>query len=215
MTVPQMLLGSTRSTSLLARMAALGWGRLVAGEEAKPKSDEAWALDNGVFGAFKAGRAWTDTTFTWGLNRAERSISSGRIMRPLFAVLPDVVGSADSLQVSLAWHAQIGRLFDMPWYLVLQDGMLESDVAAVLQGGQIAGLFLGGSDAFKATAPAWCELAHAHGAKFHFARVSTVARLQQAHAIGADSCDTTQPLWSEKAFARFESAWRELSGARA
>jgi hypothetical protein len=207
----QILLGSTRSTELLRRMAALSWGRLFAAEIPTPERREPWALDNGVFGAWKGGRDWCDAAFVNALHRAERRIACDRIGRPLFAVLPDIVASAQSLDFSLAWHARVGRLFDVPWYLVVQNGFSADDVRAAVKGRNLAGIFLGGDDAFKATAGSWCSLAHELGVRFHFARVSTPARLRAAHAIGADSCDTTQPLWSEQCWRRFEGAARSLS----
>lgn len=205
-----MLLGSTRSRSLLRRMKTLGWGRLFVAEEPKPIAGEAWALDNGVFGAWKSERSWDEQAFIYGLNRAERAISVGRIASPLFAVLPDVVASAESLHFSLDWHNRIGRLFNVPWFLVLQNGMRREDVVTVLRDGIVKGLFLGGDDEFKRSAPMWCALAHEQRVRFHYARVSTVSRLQEAWSIGADSCDTTQPLWSEESFDRFDRAWCEL-----
>lgn len=203
----RLLLGSTRSRALLDRMAALGWGRLFASERPHPVAGEPWALDNGVFGAWRSERAWSELPFTWALTRAERAMQVGRLHAPLFAVLPDRVADASSLAYSLAWHERIGRLYSVPWALVLQNGMKRADVVAALRTGVVSTLFLGGDDVFKLTARSWCELAHEHGARFHFARVSTVARLLEARAMGADSADTTQPMWSVKAFDRFERAW--------
>lgn len=210
----QVLLGSTRSRELLRRMKALGWGRLFAGEVPTPSAGEPWALDNGVFSSWKSGEPWTDTAFVTGLNRYERAHSVAKMAPPLFAVLPDRVADPSSLAFSLDWLERVGFQWDVPWYLVLQNGMTADRVRAALRANpQIAGLFLGGDDAFKLEARAWCELAHGEGRRFHFARVSTVARLKEAHAIGADSCDTSQPLWSQQAWERFERAALELGDA--
>jgi hypothetical protein len=211
---PQVLLGSTRSRDLLRRMRELGWGRLFANEIPKPLDGEPWALDNGVFPAWKAGVEWDEQPFLTGLHAIERRIACGRMQMPLFTVLPDRVADSESLRFSLDWYERKGRYFEVPWYLVLQNGFRPDDVRAAMRNIPIAGLFLGGDDDFKLTAPMWCELAHAESARFHFARVSTVGRLEIAYAIGADSCDTTQPLWSEEAFDRFASAVERLSERR-
>lgn len=207
----QVLLGSTRSRALLGRMKRLGWGRLFAAEIPHPAAHEPWALDNGVFAAWRAGTAWNEQPFLTALFATERKVSVGKIARPLFAVLPDRVADPSSLDVSLAWLDRIGCLVPMSWFLVLQNGMDRERIRDVLEARpEIAGLFLGGDDDFKTTASSWCSLAHDLRRRFHFARVSTTRRLTEAYAIGADSCDTTQPLWSEDAFDRFERAWLSL-----
>lgn len=213
MSLPQVLLGSTRSRDLLQRMQSLGWGRLFAAERPKPAALEAWALDNGVFGAWKGGHAWNEQAFLWCLHAAERGTWTRRFQPPMFAVLPDIVADAGSLHHSMDWWARKGRLYDVPWFLVVQNGMTVEDVRHALRSAPIAGLFLGGDDDFKRTAPMWCELAHSEERRFHYARVSTAERLREACAIGTDSCDTTQPLWSAEGFARFERAWLELREA--
>lgn len=163
---------------------------------AAPYDGEPWGLDNGAFTAWKGGRPFDAEAF-----RARVTHSLTLATPPTVAVLPDVVGAGlDSLATSLAW---LDELPPLPWFLAVQDGMSEADVEPHLP--RLAGLFLGGTDAFKRTARRWCSLAHAHGKRFHFARVSTHARLAAAHDMGADSCDSSQPLWSEDHWARFES----------
>lgn len=130
-----------------------------------------------------------------------------RLHAPTFAVLPDIVGAGDrSLEHSERW---LDRLPSLPWYLAVQDGMTETSVSELLP--RVAGLFLGGTDAFKATASAWSALARRHGKRFHFARVSTLHRVQAARRSRADSVDSTQMLWSEDHWRRFER-WVTDSG---
>jgi len=120
------------------------------------------------------------------------------------AVAPDVVcGGLRSLEFSLAWLA---RLPPWPWYLAVQDGMGVDDVEAAIH--LFDGIFLGGSDDFKWTARYWCDLAHAHGKKFHFARAGTLKKVTFARRIGADSCDSAFPLWSMRRFEQFLAAWK-------
>ena len=164
-----------------------------------PRSDEPWALDNGVFSAWKSGDPWRASVFLRSLEKARE------LPPPVFAVLPDVVGGGvASITHSMRWRAVLP---EMPWYLAVQDGMSREDVAAVLP--ELAGLFLGGTDDFKATAPVWRDLASKHGKRFHYARVSTEHRLRAAIDVGADSADSTQMLWSKEHFTRFERWWRD------
>lgn len=195
-----MLTGSTCSRKLVDRLIANGWGRLFCGKP-RPRAGEPWALDNGVFSSWKTGKPWNESAFL-------RSVSFAvDLHAPLFAVLPDVVGGGvDSLRHSMAWRA---RLPALPWFLAVQDGMTIDDVASVLP--DVAGLFLGGTDAFKASARVWCDLAHAHGRRFHYARTSTEHRLRAAIECGADSADSSQMLWSQEHWARFERWWRDLN----
>lgn len=189
------MVGSTRSRKLVARCRELGWGRMFAQWWAAPYDGEPWGLDNGAFAAWKGGQAFDAESF-----RARVAHAATLATPPTVAVLPDVVGGGlDSLATSMRW---LDELPPMPWYLAVQDGMTEADVAPHLP--RLAGLFLGGTDAFKRTARRWCALAHAHGRRFHFARVSTRARLAAAWDMGADSCDSSQPLWSDDHWSRFE-----------
>jgi hypothetical protein len=193
-----LFIGGTRTHRLIDRATALGWGRLFT-EKPTPRAGEPWALDNGVFGAWKAGKPWSAAAFLKSLEQ------SAELHAPTLAVLPDVVGGgAASIAHSMRWLAVLP---ERAWYLAVQDGMTTDDVAAVLP--EVAGLFLGGTDAFKATAPVWCELAHRHGKRFHYARVSTENRLRAALDCGADSADSSQMLWSQEHWQRFERWWSD------
>lgn len=189
------MVGSTRSTRLVARIRSLGWGRMFAQGRATPYDGEPWGLDNGAFAAWRSGVPFDAERFR---RRVDQALT---VSRPALGVLPDLVGEGvRSLAMSLEWLERLPA--EIPWYLPVQDGMTAADVAPVLP--RLAGLFLGGTDAFKRTAREWCEFAHAHGRRFHFARVSTAARLRAARDMGADSCDSSQPLWSDDHWRRFE-----------
>ena len=102
------------------------------------------------------------------------------------------------------------------WYLAVQDGM---DPAATLDRGHpafyaggvpmglaFAGVFLGGTAPWKeATARAWRAAADRWGMRLHYARASSARKLRHAFDVGADSVDSTQPLWTiagREAYAR-------------
>ncbi len=193
-----LFIGSTRTHRLVDRSRANGWGRLFV-DKPTPRDGEPWALDNGVFAAWKGNAKWSAAAFLKSLEQSDA------LHPPTLAVLPDVVGGGNaSIVWSMKWRAVLP---DRAWYLAVQDGMTREAVTAVLP--DVAGLFLGGTDAFKATAPAWCELAHAHGKRFHYARVSTENRLRAALECGADSADSSQMLWSAEHWARYERWWHD------
>ena len=61
---------------------------------------------------------------------------------------------------------------------------------------KFAGLFLGGTDKFKATAYYWRELSHKYGKRFHYGRAGTRRKILHAVESGADSADSAFPLWT-------------------
>ena len=120
---------------------------------------------------------------------------------PFMCVLPDIVaGGLESLALSLRWLDELPA--HLPWYLVVQDGMTAADVEPHLH--RVAGLFLGGTNEFKATAKVWADLAHAHGKLFHFGRAASIPKIQLALASGCDSLDTTFPLWTNERMSLFQ-----------
>jgi len=75
----------------------------------------------------------------------------------------------------------------------------------------ILGIFLGGSSQWKIdNASTWAEAAKRHRMNFHYARAGTIAKLRQAHAVGADSVDSAFPMWTSERWSAFERAWLEL-----
>ena len=100
------------------------------------------------------------------------------------------------------------REYDFPWYLAVQDGMGVEDVRPHLH--LFQGLFLGGSDRFKATAYRWSALAHSYQLKFHYGRASTPGKLAAAFRSNADSCDSSFPLWTTERMQTFIWRWQGL-----
>jgi hypothetical protein len=189
------LVGDASSRRIVAELQALGWGRMRVERRRTPWRGEPWALDNGAFKCWKLGLPWDAGRFLgmvdWALTQATP---------PLFGVLPDVVAAgAASLDHSLAWRARLPEA--IRWYLPLQDGMREADVLPHIE--RLSGLFLGGTDAFKATAARWCRLAHAHGLRFHYARAGTACKVAAAFRVGADSLDSAFPLFHRERWRRF------------
>ena len=171
----------------------VGWGRMYIEKTPKPYEGEKWGWDNGVFRDFKAGTPFNEAMFE---KRLEKAYSAGV---PYLAVVPDIIsGGLDSLSFSLEWLKKIPS--DWPWYLAVQDGMKIDDVEPIIE--RFAGLFLGGSNSFKATAWHWRELAHKHGKRFHYGRAGTEKKILHAKLVKADSADSAFPLWTKERLKR-------------
>lgn len=180
---------------MIERLTGLGWGRMFAESRCTPTTGEAWGFDNGAFAAWRSGGPWDAGRWYDRMEDAEE-----RHLQPYLAVYPDVVGD---------WQATIRSAYrylfrvpgEWPWYLALQDGARPEDIIPLL--GHIAGLFLGGTDRFKLEAEFWCEWAHEHGLRFHYARAGTLNKVDHARRIGADSLDSAFPLWTTERFESF------------
>lgn len=170
----------------------------------RPWEGEWWGFDNGAYRDWLRGAPFDGDRF---LRRVERAAKRGV---PYLAVAPDLVaGGARSLEFSLAWLDRLPR--EWPWYLAVRDGMSLADVAAVLD--RFAGIFLGGTDRFKAMAPHWAALAKKHGKPFHYARAGTRRKLLHARASGADSVDSVVPIWIPERLRQYARWWEQAQAA--
>ncbi|GBF33039.1 hypothetical protein DCCM_2136 [Desulfocucumis palustris] len=134
-----------------------------------------------------------------------------RIGTPYLAIVPDIVADGEEfLEFSIRWLDWLPRAW--PWYLAVQDGMRLEQVAQALDG--FVGIFLGGSNRFKATALYWRRLAHRQGKRFHYARAGTPKKIQLAKEVGADSCESAFPLWEMKRFDEFAKWFRQPPGPK-
>jgi len=186
----------------------LGWGRCFVARPVKPFDGEPWFFDNGAFRAFRAGESFPTAAFK---TRLAKAVSSG--CQPSFAVIPDIVaGGLESLAFSRAWLDSGDLDPSWDWFLAVQDGMTIADVEPFLSSGDVAGLFVGGSTEFKATAGAWADLAHRYGCRCHYGRASGLGGLRAAIAAGCDSADSAAILFSDLKFFRYAQVWIEESG---
>jgi hypothetical protein len=196
--------GQTRSRRAIAVCNRFGLGECTNRGELPPRrTANGWFLDCGAFADFKAGRSFNGVRWSRDLRYVAYRVEAGELQAPDFVVVPDIVGGgAASLARSVA---------ELEWmppelpvrYLVVQEGMSVADVASVLP--RFGGLFVGGAEmSWKlSTAPDWIALAHAHGRKCHIGRIGTLARLELAQKLGADSVDSCQPLWQHERLEAF------------
>jgi len=199
--------GETRARHYLKRLEDLGWGRMWT--ERPPQqcyANEPWALDNGAYGAFLRRLPFPAETFMRRVDAVVDATIARRMQPPRLAVIPDIVaGGPASLELSRRWRSRLPAFW--PWYLAVQDGIQPTDLVPADWGG-LAGIFLGGSSAYKATASMWCRWAHQRGMFFHYGRASTPKKLLHAVESGADSCDSSFPLWSRDRFEWFAHCWQ-------
>src|SRR5208282_428919 len=200
------LIGDTRSACNLAVLRERRWGRMCVQNNPAPYPFEPWGFDNRAFKAwqdagFPGGLTQEDWCILWDSSDFEAWLETCRKvpMPPKIAIVPDIPASAESLAWSVMWRQTLPN--DWPWYLALQDGMRMGDVMDVAH--LFDGFFLGGSDQFKLTAQMWCDAAHFAGKKFHYGRAGTRTKLHHAHAVGADSLDSSYPLWTKHRFWQF------------
>jgi hypothetical protein len=183
------IVGDTRMITLVRELQERGWGRMWIDRKPTPYPKEPWGFDNGAYRDWRAGRGFDQTSFE---RRLERALE---VPAPYLAVVPDIVGGGvSSLKFSNEWVRRLPPKW--PWYLAVQDGMAVDDVESSL--GLYSGIFLGGTNSFKATAPEWGALAKRRGLPFHYGRAGIPSRILHARFSGADSLDSAGPLWEKK-----------------
>lgn len=137
-----------------------------------------WAMDNRAYSGFEA------DLFMRMLQRFH-----GR-KGCRWVACPDVVGdAAETLERWTFWSQVIRGVGFVP-ALVLQDGMLTSEVPWR----ELGGVFVGGTDAWKFSPQAHdlCAYAKARGLTVHVGRVNSRKRIFEAVRMGADSFDGGQ-----------------------
>ena len=165
----------------LAALRAHDWRLLVSrGGVWRTEGFDRYALDNGAWSDFQAGRPFDSDAFDALLDQHGCGAD--------WIVLPDIVaGGLDSLRLSARWLNRCLSVCDLV-LLAVQDGMTEADVAPLV--GRSVGVFLGGSTEWKlANMLRWGEFCAAQSVHYHVARVNTAKRFALAAAAGADSID--------------------------
>jgi hypothetical protein len=187
--------GQTRSSTLIDQLNRHGIGEATQPDEWPPRRVP-YFFDNGAFKLWTAGQPFDEARF---LRVVERIDAEGPT--PDFIVAPDRVADPSSLEYSVGWLARLRGV--APLALVVQDGMVETDVKRAMQRG-FTTVFVGGTLAWKfATAPAWVRMARDIGAKCHIGRIGTRGRARWAREIGAHSVDSCTPLFSRDNLSRW------------
>ncbi len=137
-----------------------------------------YSLDNGAYSAFLSGAEWDESKWFALL---EWTKLNGQ--KPLWVLVPDVVG--DRQGTLDRWHkyAPIARRYGWPLAFAVQDGMTPEDVPS-----DADVVFVGGNTEWKwRTVAMWCK-AFQH---VHVGRVNEYRRLWQCFLLGVKSVDGT------------------------
>jgi hypothetical protein len=200
------------------RCQEAGLGELTCRGELPPRRTP-WCYDNGAFKDWREDRDFNWTRWirdlrcirNWMLDPKQASHGwprTPRITWPDFVVLPDLpAGGDESLKRSCQWlHIAKHHLGDHTrYYLVVQNGMDIRKVEAALN--VFDGIFVGGTLEWKLeTGEFWVALAHQHALPCHIGRVGTIKRVKWAQDIGADSIDSSLPLWRKDRLEDFITA---------
>lgn len=184
-------------------MQALGWGRMwvARGRNIYTYPGEPWGFDNGAFRDWVAGVPFDATRYRESLRRALT-----RPEPPVLAVIPDVPGNGPAtLAMAAEWWPELqARAPHFPWFLAAQDGIKPCHLEEWV--GKIAGVFLGGTNAYKARANEWAAWCAERGLRFHYGRAGTMEKVFHALEVKADSLDSALPMWTEERWRSFVAA---------
>lgn len=179
---------------------ALGWGRMWIARDRNIYTypGEPWGFDNGAFRDWVAGEEFDADAYRACLAKALANPEP-----PVLAVIPDVPGDGPAtLAMAERWWPELPKHF--PWFLAVQDGMEPADLEP--WAGRLAGVFLGGTNAYKARAGDWAAWCRTKGLRFHYGRAGTMEKVAHAMEVGANSLDSALPMWTAE-------RWREFVGA--
>ena len=195
--------GQTRSSQFIRRLQLAGIGELVCRGEMPPRRHP-WVFDNGAYRDWKAGKQFDVVAFERDIEYIQ-ALPTGVL--PAWVVLPDVVaGGLASLSVSESWVSRLASV--APLALAVQDGMQIEDIEYLSN--SVVALFVGGTTAWKwRTARYWSTNAHRLGLQCHIGRVGSERWVRLARDCGADSIDSSQPLWSTENLERWIRAAKD------
>jgi hypothetical protein len=182
---------------------ALGWGRMwiARGRNIYVYPGEPWGFDNGAFRDWVAGTPFNAEAYRESLRRAVAQPHP-----PTLAVVPDVPGNGPAtLRMAETWWPELQQTAShFPWFIAVQDGMEPGDLEPWAD--RIAGVFLGGTNEYKARANDWAAWCKTKGLRFHYGRAGTMEKVAHAMEVGADSIDSALPMWTEGRWRAFVAA---------
>jgi hypothetical protein len=145
------------------------------------KEPRAWlpyAIDNGKFSVWSAGKQWIESEFFALLDRCRLSQ-----FKPMWITVPDEVANVHATESLFYLYETRLREYGWPLAYVVQDGATESRVP---KSADI--VFVGGTTKWKwQNAKRFCE----SFSRVHVGRVNWVDKLEYCESIGAESCDGT------------------------
>ncbi|MFL5063422.1 MAG: hypothetical protein ACJ8FU_08435 [Xanthobacteraceae bacterium] len=191
-------------TGTLRNLAALreaGWGLMVsAAADLRTEGFDRYALDNGAWAAFQAGRRINIARFCRALDLLGDEAE--------FVIAPDIVlGGEESLALSLAWLPHVLDRTERA-LIAVQNGMTPDDLRPHVS--ERVGIFVGGDTAWKeASLGEWGWLKAETGCHLHVGRVNTKRRIRLCALAGADSFDGSSASRFAKSLPRLDLARRQ------
>lgn len=169
--------GTRRNLDALRRA---GWRLLISRTGNWRNEGFPYAIDNGAWSDFQAGRPFDEEQFERLLEKLGANAD--------FVVLPDIVaGGMRSLELSVRWLNRSLSICSLV-LIAVQDGMEPCDLASLV--GPNVGIFFGGSTEWKLQRMAdWGRFCAERRVYYHVARVNTLRRIRLAAAASAASID--------------------------
>lgn len=167
----------------LAALRTAGWRLLVSRTGAWRTEGFPYAIDNGAYSDYTAGREFDGEAFQRLIDLLGGAAD--------WVVAPDIVaGGRASLLLTLRWLPHL-LLRTRLVLLAVQDGLEPADLVTIIREcGKRVGIFLGGSTEWKLAQMArWGEFCRIERCYYHVARVNSLKRIRMAIAAGADSID--------------------------
>ena len=148
-----------------------------------------YALDNGAFSCWDMREnVFDDNKWSEMLPKWKRLVfwAQCQELKPLWAIVPDVVGDAKRTLERWAEYAPILQEASIPLALAVQDGMEKDDVRDLAIQPDV--ICVGGTTDWKwATVEKWCRCFD----RVHLLRCNSPTKLYELEAMGVESCDGT------------------------
>jgi hypothetical protein len=180
----------------------MGWRLLVSATGVWSTHGFRWALDNGAWTAHNQGLPFNTEKFLGVLewSRQQETV-------PDWIVVPDILGSLESIEFSRSWFPLVLKYTSLP-LIAVQDGMVPADIDEFVSQG--AGVFLGGTTKYKlGTMRSWGDYCKERKVYYHVGRVNTQRRIWACVAAGADSFDGTSVAKFPCTLGRLDRALRQ------
>lgn len=158
------------------------WGLLMSPDGKRNPGSLPWAIDNGMFGAWKS-TGFSEDPYeireAWdGLAFLDMLAWAAKFEKPRFVVVPDCPGNGvETIKMFSEWREQLGE-FQLA--MAVQDGMIPSDVPPDVV------CFIGGTTDWKWQNLDWFA---AECPRVHVARVNTGPQMWKCHRAGVESVD--------------------------
>ena len=150
--------------------------------------DYPFAVDNGCYAVWSAGKPWDKNRFLKILNKCVEVQAT-----PRWIVVPDVVADAEA--TFLRWGKWVKKLtpYGFPLALAVQDGMTPEVVKKLERQPDV--IFVGGTTGWKWRSLPWWT---SHFPRVHVGRANSEKHLWAVERAGTESSDGSGWFWKQK-----------------